>query len=136
MRSGSLITAGQAVAYGREVLAVPGSVLNGQHAGCHQLIRDGAMLVESAQDILTGMHWQQAGTGRKQAAAYKPANDDERKIMALLQGEILHIDTLAERCGLTVSELSPILIALELVGVVESLPGSRYVLAVEEHKRF
>ena len=70
-----------------------------------------------------------------QAAAYKPANEAERKIMALLQGEILHIDTLAERCGLTVSELSPILIALELVGVIESLPGSRYAFAVEEHKR-
>jgi len=134
-RSGSLITAGQAAAYGREVLAVPGAVLNGRHAGCHHLIRDGAMLVESAQDILTTMRWQQAGAGIRHAEAYKPANEAERKIMALLQGEILHIDTLAERCGLTVSELSPILIALELVGVIESLPGSRYAFAVEEHKR-
>lgn len=126
MRSGSLITARLAGAYGREVFAVPGSVLAGRHAGCHQLLRDGAMLAESPDDILLAMGWQhEAGKGR---INYTPANDAEASIMQALDGNIIHIDALAEHCGLTVPELSPILLALELLGVVDALPGSRYTL--------
>lgn len=127
IQSGSLITARCAADYGREVLAVPGSVLAGNHAGCHQLIRDGAALVESPEDILYALGWQMHSR-QKNTSDYKPANTSEAKIIETLEGEILHIDTLAEHCGLTVSELSPILLALELLGVVERLPGSRYAL--------
>jgi len=130
LKSGAMITAGHAAAYGREVLAVPGPVMPGQHAGCHQLIRDGAYLVESVGDILELMRWQQPV--RKRAATYAPASDEEARVIAELGGRILHIDSLAESCGLTVQELSPILIALELAGVVACLPGSRYALADEE----
>lgn len=126
MRSGSLITARLAASFGREVFAVPGSVLAGRHTGCHQLLRDGAMLAESPDDILLAMGWQhEAG---KERIDHTPANAAEAKIMQALDGSIMHIDALAEDCGLTVPELSPILLALELLGVVDALPGSRYTL--------
>jgi len=127
IKSGSLITARQAADYGREVLAVPGSVLGGHHAGCHHLIRDGAALVESTEDILRVLGWH-ADSKQKKTSSYKPANALEAKIIKVLEHEILHIDTMAEHCSLTVPELSPILLALELLGVVEHLPGSRYTL--------
>jgi len=57
VRSGSLITAGKAIDYGREVFTVPGSVLGGRHAGCHQLIREGAILTEHADELLQSMGW-------------------------------------------------------------------------------
>jgi len=126
IKSGSLITARLAGDYGREVLAVPGSTLAGRHAGCHQLLRDGATLVESSDDILLAMGWQKGGG--KAHPAYTAANDQEAKIIAALQGEVMHIDALAEDCSLTVSELSPILLGLELLGVIDALPGSRYTL--------
>lgn len=131
LKSGSLITAHQALQYGREVLAVPGSVLTGNHTGCHALIRDGATLAESPQDLLTAMHWETDGPGRTRRPAYTPANEEEVRILTALEHGILHMDVLAENCGLTVSALSPILLGLELLGVVESLPGNRYTLAME-----
>jgi len=126
LRSGSLITARLAAGYGREVLAVPGSVLAGRHAGCHQLLRDGASLAESPEDILRLMHWQ--GGEKSAHPDYAPASAQEAAILQALGDEIMHIDALAEHCALTVPELSPILLGLELIGVVESLPGSRYTL--------
>lgn len=127
IRSGSIITARQAADYGREVMAVPGSVLAGNHAGCHQLIGEGATLVESAEDIPRILGWH-TNSAQKKMSRYKPANPLEIKIIEALEGKILHIDGLAEHCGLTVPELSPILLALELLGVVEHLPGSRYAM--------
>ena len=126
IRSGSLITARLAGDYGREVMAVPGSVLAGRHAGCHQLLRDGATLVESPDDILLAMGWQADGGGG--CVDYTPANEREARIMQALDGQIMHIDALSEHCGLAVPELSPILLGLELLGVVDALPGSRYTL--------
>jgi DNA processing protein len=128
MRSGALITAKIAAEQGKEVMAVPGSVLTGSHAGCHYLIRDGALLVESAKDVLRAMGWDDLASSTADGKAYTPANRTEEKVLQLLQNEILQIDTLAERCGLTVSELASTLIGLELLGVVECLPGSRYAL--------
>jgi len=132
LKSGALITANQAASYGRDVLAVPGTVLNGQHAGCHRLIKDGAMLVESAEDILTAMCWRQSDVTHKSTFSYTPATENEAHIIEFLRHDIMHIDALAERCDLTVPELSPILIGLELAGIVACLPGSRYALAAEE----
>jgi len=126
IRSGSLITARQAAEYGREVFAVPGSVLGGLHAGCHQLIRDGAVLAESAADILRHMAWKQYRSAP--GKSYVPAGEQEAAVIAALKQNIHHLDSLAEICDLTVPELSPILLALELQGVIERLPGSRYAL--------
>lgn len=128
IHSGSLITARQAAEYGRDVFAVPGSVLAGNHAGCHLLIRDGAMLAESPDNVMDMLQWQQRKSGKQ---TYTPSNDTEASILSALAGQPQHLDALAETCGLTVAQLSPILLAFELQGVVERLPGSRYILNVE-----
>jgi DNA processing protein len=128
LRSGSLITARQAADYGRDVLAVPGSVLASNHAGCHQLIRDGAALAESADCVLQHLGWHAKAMAGK---TYTPNSPEEALILQLLDRETMHVDALAESCGLTVPELSPILLRFELQGVVERLPGSRYLLAME-----
>jgi len=131
LRSGSLITARQAADYGREVLAVPGSVLASNHAGCHQLIRDGAVLAESAENVLQHMGWLDKSVARK---TYTPDSAEEALILRVLDRESMHVDALAETCGLTVPELSPILLRFELQGVVERLPGSRYLLVCTVHE--
>lgn len=132
LRSGSLITARLAAEYGREVLAVPGSVLAENHGGCHLLIREGAQLVENVDQVLQTLGLEGTARCRKQRKkAYRPASPAEAAILEALGGQALHVDVLAETCGLTLPELSPILLALELQGVVERLPGSRYMLAVE-----
>jgi len=132
IKSGALITARLAAEQGREVMAAPGSVLTESHAGCHQLIRDGAMLIESAMDVLQLMGWAANATADNLGKRYTPSNDIEAEIIRRLQGEILQIDTLAEECGLSVSDLAATLIGLELAGVVESLPGSRYALLKQQ----
>ncbi|MCF6207963.1 MAG: DNA-processing protein DprA [Ghiorsea sp.] len=126
LKSGSLITARQASEYGRDVFAVPGSVLNDIHAGCHQLIQDGAILAADAADVLQHLAWH---AGETKGASYQPTSDIEEKIMGLLGRQIMHVDSLAEDCGLTVHALSSILLRLELQGVIEKLPGSRYTLS-------
>jgi len=126
LKSGSLITARQALGYGREIFAVPGSVLNNVHAGCHQLIQDGATLLSSAEQILEHMRWQ---PNKTQQHRYQPTSAIEAKIIGILEREIRHVDALAEDCDLTVHALSTILLALELGGVIEKLPGSRYTLS-------
>jgi DNA processing protein len=128
-RSGSLITAHQALAYGREVFAVPGSVLGGNHAGCHQLIRDGAGLADSAVSVTEALGW---GSATKAAVPrYEPASPTEAMLLEVLKQGIAHVDMLSEQCHLSLPELSPILLALELRGVIDRLPGDRYTLVQE-----
>lgn len=127
LRSGSLITARLAADYGRDVLAVPGSVLTGNHDGCHQLIRDGAALAARAEDVMEHMDW----TGHdRRGRSYRPSTPEEEKLLQALGRESMHVDMLAESCGLTMSRLSPSCSAWSW-RVVERLPGSRYLLAVE-----
>jgi len=126
LKSGSLITARQASQYGRDVFAVPGSVLNDIHAGCHQLIKDGAILATDAADVLQCLSWH---ASKETGSAYQPTSAIEEKIMDLLGRQIMHVDSLAEDCGLTVHVLSSILLRLELQGAIEKLPGSRYTLS-------
>ena len=124
-QSGSLITAELAAGYGRDVFAVPGSVLNRMHSGCHHLIRDGAILTDTPEIILQQLHWQGGSTAKN---TFTPENATEAAVYDLLQQEIMHLDAISEACGLTLPELSPILLALELQGVIERLPGSRFTL--------
>ncbi|MDX8409385.1 MAG: DNA-processing protein DprA [Mariprofundales bacterium] len=131
LRSGSLITARRALEYGRELFAVPGSVLHDVHRGCHQLIRRGeAELAESPQQVMDQLGWQVkvvASTSTTSTTA--TTSPIEAEICRHLRREILHIDALSEVCGLTVPKLSPALLALELQGVIERLPGSRYTMS-------
>jgi DNA processing protein len=133
-RSGSLITARLAGEQGREIFALPGSIHNPMARGCHRLIRDGAKLVESADDIidelgaLTG-HILQSDTSATTLPAERPQDDPEYvKLRRHLSYDPASIDALAERSGLTPGEVSSMLLILELDGIVEKLSGGRYAL--------
>ncbi|MEJ2515434.1 MAG: DNA-processing protein DprA [Gammaproteobacteria bacterium] len=135
-RSGSLITARLAGDFGREVFAIPGSIHNPMARGCHQLLRQGAVLVETAADIFTEIagrvHLESrpapgadAPTARR--ATEIPPDGDYVKLLEALGHDPADADSLVARTGLTAAELSSMLLILELQGVVESLPGGQYV---------
>jgi DNA processing protein len=133
-RSGSLITARLAAEQGREVFALPGSIHNALSRGCHELIRQGAKLVESASDILGELrplagHMQETAD---ESATNEPepaeADDDYIELRKVLSHDPASIDELEKKSGLTIDQLSSMLLILELHGEVESLSGGRYVL--------
>ena len=132
-RSGSLITARLAAEQGREVFAIPGSLDNPMARGCHALIRQGAKLVESVADILEELP---AGLAAARAQQSPPADDarsrptkipeETRTLLNAMGYTPVTVDELVERVGLTAQMLSSMLLAMELQGLVEALPGGRY----------
>ena len=124
-KSGSLITARCALDQGRDVLAVPGNVLSGRNRGAHGLLRDGARIVESADDILDelGMAGRDVAARRSRARA---ANHDP-VLACLTPGEACDLDAISERSGLKTPRLLPRLFDLELQGLVQRLGGGRFV---------
>jgi DNA processing protein len=135
LRSGSLITARLAAEQGREVFAIPGSIRNAQVRGCHQLIRQGAKLVETPDDIFEELRPLAGALAQIQPPS--KARDREPKTDGLLHKghEILldalgfepaGVDLLVERTGLRADEVASMLLMLELEGRVESYPGGLY----------
>ena len=119
-KSGSLITARCALEQGRDVLAVPGNVLTGRNRGAHSLLRDGAKIVESADDILEelGMPGQTVG---------RPTPRLDPVLACFVPGESSDLDAIAERSGLSTARLLPRLFELELQGRVRRAGGGRFV---------
>jgi len=138
VESGSLITARLAGEQGREVFALPGSVHNPLSRGCHQLIRDGARLVETAAEVAQVLAPQARALGAELAARLQaeggaqPAQDgwsgdpEYGQLLAALGHDPASLDELAGRTGQSAAALSSMLLMLELEGVVGSLPGNRY----------
>ncbi len=124
LKSGSLITARFALEQGREVFAIPGSIHSPLSKGCHLLIKQGAKLVESSQDILEELG--AAGHGRSRAIAVDNVTSRENPVLAALGFDPLDLDTLCQRSGLTAESASAMLLTLELEGVVSRLPGGRF----------
>ncbi len=129
-RSGSLITARFAMEQGREVFAIPGSIHNPLARGCHQLIRQGAKLVEGAQDILEELAPQLRVILQEDAADEALVSpDDEYHILLASMGDgTSSVDQLVQRSGLTADAVSSMLLMLELKGHVVSTAGG-YALA-------
>ncbi|WP_343584949.1 DNA-processing protein DprA [Herbaspirillum sp.] len=130
-RSGSLITARMAAEQGRDVFAIPGSIHSPLAKGCHQLIRQGAKLVETTQDILDEMPaaWA-ARSVQKAITDDRPGGEDGDAATAIVMQAMGHdpvdADTLAARCELDAARLAGLLLELELAGRIEVLPGARY----------
>jgi DNA processing protein len=124
-KSGSLITARCALDQGRDVLAVPGNVLSGRNRGGHALIRDGARLVESADDVLEelGMSLPAATA----AHAHVASTAEDPVIAALSPGEPADLDEISARAGLSAEHLLPRLFELELQGLVRREQGGRFM---------
>jgi DNA processing protein len=126
-RSGSLITARLAAEAGREVFAIPGSIHSPMARGCHQLIRQGAKLVETAEDILEELRWDAPSVpkvGASDTAA--EASINEEQVLTALGQTPCNLETLAERSGLTPAALLAILLPMELAGRIAPLPGGLY----------
>ncbi len=121
LQSGSLITARLALEQGRDVFAIPGSIHAPQSKGCHALLKQGAKLVETAQDIL-----EELGGSIVTPAAASDSNDANPMLLVHLGFDPVDVDTLSLRCGLTIAELSAMLLALELSGHICVLPGGLY----------
>ena len=133
-RSGSLITARLASEQGREVFALPGSIHNPLARGCHQLLRDGAKLVESVDDIMTELaplagHLKLITTESTQKEVGTATEDQEYvKLRKNLGHDPIGFDELVARSGLTIDQVSSMLLILELDGKIEKLSGGRYTL--------
>ena len=120
LQSGSLITARMALEQGRDVFAIPASIHAPQAKGCHYLIKQGAKLVECAQDILQELGHFTAGTAQSASAP------ESHPLFAHLGFDPIDLDNLSQRSGLTIEALSAILLQLELDGNVATLPGGLY----------
>ncbi len=125
LASGSLITARQAAEQGREVFAVPGSIHSPFSKGTHQLIKQGAKLVEDAADIFAELNWgtSPVSTG---AAKLRPEDTQDGPLIAALGYDAASVDELSARTGLPLSQLLAGLTELELGGRIAQLPGGRY----------
>ena len=118
VRSGSLITARLAAEQGREVFAIPGSIHAPQSRGCHALIRQGAKLVESAQDILEDLR-----LAEPVATGTAPPVTKEDSLLEAMGFDPVGLDALQARTGLNTATLQARLLELELDGQVDRLPG-------------
>lgn len=139
IRSGSLITARHALEQGREVFAIPGSIHNPLAKGCHQLIRQGAKLVETADDIISelGQLAQINFAQKPKSATQAPKNKtpdtnndvldaDYQKMLTQMGHDPVSVDLLIQRTGFSAAEISSMLLILELKGLVYSNPGGTF----------
>jgi len=130
LKSGSLITAKMALDLNREVLAIPGSIHATQSHGCHALIRQGAKLVENAQDVLEELQLAPQQQVNLFADAMGDANgtppDDEHPLLAHMGYAPVSLDALQARCGLDTATLQAQLLTLELDGALGRLPGGLF----------
>ncbi len=123
LQSGSLITARMALEQGREVLAIPGSIHAPQSRGCHALIRQGAKLVESAQDILEELRWPAPLAAEPLATDNHSTHHNTSELLPHLGHDPVGLDALQARCGWPTAQLQAELLTLELEGQVARLPG-------------
>lgn len=129
LKSGSLITARQAMEQGREVFAIPGSINNSLAKGCHQLIKQGAKLVESAQDILEELAPLVEFTWNADQLTQAPGlvvKNTSHPLLDIMQFEPISLDELVVLSKMAASDIQAQLMMLELEGQIETLSGGRW----------
>jgi DNA processing protein len=140
LKSGSLITAYHALEQGREVFAIPGSIHHPLSRGCHHLIRQGAKLVETAKDVLEELGSLVQSCQSDRRGALKAEKVPRRpflappcdQILTYIGYDVTPIDVILLRSGLTMGELSSILLTLELSGYINSIAGG-YIRVTANH---
>jgi len=128
--SGALITSDRALEQGREVFAVPGNIFAKTSHGTNYLLKEGATLVTSAQDVLEALNLKMV-TAHSEARAVIPEDPTEAKLFALLSNDPTHVDYLVRESGLPVAQVSSTLALMELKGSVRQVAGMQYVVARE-----
>jgi DNA processing protein len=133
--SGSLITARSAADQGRDVFAIPGSIHSPLSKGCHALIKSGAKLVESADDVLAELAGFRASGYANTAASTGPqAAAPSSGLLAVMGHDPVDVDSLCARAGLSAEQVSAELLRLELDGRVAVLPGGLYQRLEKAHR--
>jgi DNA processing protein len=130
VRSGALITADYAAEQGRDVFAVPGSILVHGCAGANTLIRDGAKIVLGPEDILEELNLTMVAE-QAEARQVLPADETEASLLANLSVEPTHVDELRRQVGLPIAQVTSTLALMELKGMVRQVGGMKYVVARE-----
>lgn len=125
-QSGALITSSFAADQGRTVFAVPGSALSTSSEGCHELLRNGAALAAEVDDILAELNLERRQAALESRQMLPAASDDERQILEMISREPRHIDEIAIDTGITISELSALLLQMQLKGLVRDAGGQHY----------
>jgi DNA processing protein len=134
LKSGSLITAAQAAEQGREVFAIPGSIHSPQSRGCHALLKQGAKLVQCAQDVLEELPSMKGPARASKSIASRAADSTapdpeptpEDSLLQALGFDPVGLDALVARTGCSPAELQARLLELELDGEVARLPGGLF----------
>ena len=130
LRSGAVMTAHLALEYGKEVFALPGQARSKTSEGTNKLIKEGASLIDNATDVIEALFPEKKiptnVPGRVSAKDVKAEGKEEGLIFKLLDDGPMHIDSIAERAGLPVQQISIVLLAMELKGLVCQKPGKLY----------
>jgi len=129
-RSGAIITTDYASEQGRDVFAVPGSILAASSQGTNALIQDGAKMVTRPEDILEELNLSVIAE-QQEARQVLPSNEVEAVLLAQLSAEPIHVDQLRSRVGMSIAEVTSTMALMELKGIVRQVGGMKYVVAHE-----
>jgi len=129
--SGALITADFAAEQGRDVFAMPGNVFAKSSTGTNKLLRDGAIMALSTQDVLEELNMTMVAQHIEARAIIPPQNETKKSVLDLLSSEPVHIDEIGRQTGLPIDKVSSALAMMELKGMVRQVGGMNYIVARE-----
>jgi DNA processing protein len=129
--SGALITADRSLEQGREVFAVPGNIFSKASLGTNRLIKEGATLITSAQDVMEALNLKMI-VEHSEARAVIPEDATEAKLLSMLSHDPVHVDQIVQGSGLPITQVSSTLAMMELKGMVRQMGAMQYVVAREQ----